>query len=289
MLNKCTPTGKIFSRSMNIWVQLRLCSSINELRKTERSCNFAFWSSAKKLSSFWRCTIKTANSRRTLAALARTASSALLTAYTCQANATKTTPAIRPISAEPARNLRCGCSASVARVSRTLMPYFPSIPCLEFQMSVAMGHPTNESIDFAIRQRPRIGGHKAVGYRGMQKRAHTAVELGLQRLDEIRQARAKSSNAHGSDAFAPGILVVCRNRVDLLEQCLRGNFATVRGKFGAAIAAQHAIAHNRSGQGGAGNARQQRGLFVLEKRNRRERGTQNYAGIQPRALGQRFV
>ena len=47
------PVSRAFSKSMNICVQLRLCSSIKELRKVERSFNLAFLrSSLKRLRQF---------------------------------------------------------------------------------------------------------------------------------------------------------------------------------------------------------------------------------------------
>src|SRR5712692_3276959 len=157
-------------------------------------------------------------------------------------------PASAPMRPETARNLRWVCNGLVARFKRTFIPSFPldSLPGCE--ASVSMHHPTDQTIRFAVRQRPRLMGYPAVGNRGMQKRTHIAVKLGFQRRNKIRESRTQAGHAHGSDTFAPSVLVIRGHGINLIQQHLWRNVAAVHWKVRAAEAAEHAAAHDDGGQ-----------------------------------------
>src|ERR1700738_5333744 len=140
---------------------------------------------------------------------------------------------------------------------------FPGFPAW-IEASVSMHHPADQPIGFAVRQRPRVMRYPAIGNRGMQQRTYIAVKFRIERRYKIWYPPTHPRHAHRTDAFAPCVLVIRRHGINLIQQHLWRDVAAVRRKLRAAIAAEHAAAHDRGGQRYAGETGQQRGFVVLE-------------------------
>src|SRR6266550_6310252 len=106
------------------------------------------------------------------------------------------------------------------------------------------------------------------------------MEFFLEWPDKLSEARAQPGDADGSNGFLPSVLIIGRHRKNLFEKHLRLKVHTVRRKFSATIAAQDSAAHDRGGQGGARDAREERRLLIFDERDGGERITQHYAGMQ---------
>src|SRR5258705_13881954 len=105
------------------------------------------------------------------------------------------------------------------------------------------------------------------------------MEFVLERPDKLSEARVKPGDADGLNGFLPGVLIIRCHRKNLFEKHLRLEVHAVRRKFSATIAAQDSAAHDRSGQGGTRDAREERRLLIFDERDGGERRTQHYAGM----------
>src|SRR5260370_5960941 len=197
---------------MNIWVQSKLRSSIMPLTKVARSLSLAFSVLAKKWSSSLRRCCRSAGRLLFSSSLRRRASWARNVEYTCQPSARKIIPPSTASRPAPARNRRCDSSGLVAIFKRTCIR-----GVLQFR-SVLLHHPTNKSLEFALRKRPRIRGDTPFGDRRVQQRVHLATKFGFERRHKFRQTRPQSSDPHGLDAFPPGILIITPHRIDFFHQ-----------------------------------------------------------------------
>src|SRR6266404_8999957 len=115
------------------------------------------------------------------------------------------------------------------------------------------------------------------------------MEFFLERPDKLSEARAQPRNADGLNGFLPGVLIIRCHWKNFFEKHLRLEVRAMRRKFRATIAAQDSAAHNRGGQGGARDAREERGLLIFGQRDGGKRRTQHYAGMQPDSLGEGLV
>src|SRR5260370_23087343 len=107
----------------------------------------------------------------------------------------------------------------------------------------------------------------------MQQRTYFAMKFGLERRNKIREPRTQTSDAHRTDALTPGVLVIRGHGINLIQQHLWSDIATVRRKFRAALTAEHAVAHDGGGQSHAGDPGQPPDFSAFMASNRRERRT----------------
>src|SRR6202521_5869590 len=115
------------------------------------------------------------------------------------------------------------------------------------------------------------------------------MEFFLEWPDKLSEARAKPGEADGLNSFLPSVLIIRRHRKNLFEKHLRLEVRAVRRKFSATIAAQDSAAHDRGGQGGARDTREEGRLLILDQRDGGKRRTQHYAGMQTDSLDKGFV
>src|SRR5260370_21722024 len=123
-----------------------------------------------------------------------------------------------------------------------------------------MHHPADQAIRLAVSQRPRIMRYPAIGNRRMQQRTYFAMKFGLERRNKIREPRTQTSDAHRTDALTPGVLTIGGHEINLIQQHLWSDSATVRRKFRAAVTSEHAVAPECGGQCTAVDTDQHRGF-----------------------------
>ena len=98
---------------------------------------------------------------------------------------------------------------------------------------------------------PPAGAHRAESGRRKPPRATASEPCNGIRIPAAEQnpgAANPTRDAHRADAFAPGVLIIGGHRIDFFQQHLRRDVAAVRRELRAAIAAEHAVAHDRGGQ-----------------------------------------
>src|SRR6266403_2217500 len=159
------------------------------------------------------------------------------------------------------------------RFRRYVEPDSHSFTCSDLWklVSAPLQHPAGQSFEFAIRERTCVFLDAPLGNGGVQQRRYLAVKLLFKRRYEFRETGPHSSNSNRMNSFLPGVLIVRRNRENLLEKHLRREFRATRGEFRAAIAAEYAIANDHGGKRRARYARKQSRLFLFKKRNRGKR------------------
>src|SRR5260370_13599319 len=153
----------------------------------------------------------------------------------------------------------------------------------------ALQHPTDQTFQFAIRQRTGILLDARIRYRGVQQRTYFAMEFILERLDEVGEAGAKPGDADGLNGFMPGVLIIRGHRENFFEKHLRSEVSAMRREFRATITAQNAATDNRRGQSGPRDARNKRRLLIFKWRDSGKRRTQHYARVQADTLDQGFI
>src|SRR5437016_2915653 len=93
------------------------------------------------------------------------------------------------------------------------------------------------------------------------------MEFDLKWPNKLSEARAKPGDADGLYGFMPGILIIRRHRKNLFEKHLRTEVHALCREFSAAIATQDTAAHDRGGQRGTRDAREERGFGVFDQRD----------------------
>src|SRR5271169_4369834 len=132
------------------------------------------------------------------------------------------------------------------------MPHSSAMP------SATLQRPADQSFQFTVGERTRIFFDASLGDRRVQQGAHVAMKFVLKRRNKFRQARSERGDADGLDALLPSVLIISRYGKNLFEQHRGSQVGAVGRQFGAAIAAEDAIAGDDGGKRRTRNTRKQR-------------------------------
>src|ERR1700730_2747796 len=135
---------------------------------------------------------------------------------------------------------------------------------IRLRSRAAIKSPSNQSIELSFHQGTQLATDVTFASSSAEQTANRTPQFALQWLTKFVDSSGQPCQADHADPLMPGILIISGERINFIEQSLRGDFRFASGEINATIAAKESIADDGSRHGLARNACQQRGFTIAE-------------------------